>query len=162
MDLKELWIGDWLRLKKANMVGKYHGHSEGNRIKVKVGDKIIDVSINEIKKIDDPQTPKSITFEEEDHTSRDSPLSSNTIDLHIEVLAPEMKNGLPLRIRTYQIEACKTFVDKAIQSGMPIIKIIHGKGEGVLKTEVLHLLSLYDEVRFVIPKNNGGAVEVWI
>jgi dsDNA-specific endonuclease/ATPase MutS2 len=162
MDPKELWIGDWLRLKDSSITGKYHGHSGGSNIKIKVGEKVIETSLNNVEKIEEPAffNPPEI-IQEKPVTISKGP-SSNTIDLHIEVLAPEMKNGLPLRIRAYQIEACKNFVEKAIESGMPIIKIIHGKGEGILKEEVLHLLSLYDKVRFIIPKNDGGAVEVWL
>ena len=86
---------------------------------------------------------------------------SASIDLHMEVLNPSLQHGRPERIVDIQIKAAKEFIDKSIAHGTKQILIIHGKGEGVLKSEIDHLLSLYDEVKFTFSKNNGGATEVW-
>ena len=69
---------------------------------------------------------------------------------------------MPARIIAFQLDKCKAFIQHAIDARMNIITIIHGKGEGVLRAEVHHLARLFDEVKFVIPKENSGATEVWL
>ena len=77
------------------------------------------------------------------------------------VLNPSLQTGRAEHIVDFQIKAAKTFIEKSIDQGTRKILIIHGKGEGVLKSEILHLLSLNDSVQFTFDKNNGGATEVW-
>ena len=84
------------------------------------------------------------------------------IDLHIESLAPHMIDALPERIRDFQIEKCRAFIEQCIQEKLPVVLIIHGKGKGVLRQEVIHLIKSFQEVRFFLEKHDGGALEVWL
>jgi hypothetical protein len=101
-------------------------------------------------------------LKQEQKTSK-SPNLPNSIDLHIEVLAPQM-TGMPAgSIIEYQLEACKNFIMASIAANKQHVTIIHGKGQGVLKREVEALLATFgQQARFKIPKNDGGAVEVWL
>ena len=55
-----------------------------------------------------------------------------------------------------------TFMNNALMLGYQELRIIHGKGEGVLREAILHQLKDFNQVRFTFSKNGGGAVEVWL
>jgi len=162
IDIDDLWIGDLLLLKKSGRIGKFNGRSGHKKIKVKVGEKIVITSIGNIE-----LAPENTKIEEIDYSHRlekPKPTAtqlSDTMDLHIEVLNPSLKYSRVERIVDFQIKAAKTFIESSIENSTKKILIIHGKGEGVLKSEIIHLLSLYDAVQFTFDKNNGGATEVW-
>ena len=73
-----------------------------------------------------------------------------------------MENELAGRILDYQLEKTRIFIRDAIDRKYPHITIIHGKGQGVLKSEIEHILKDYHQIRFTFSKNGGGAVEVWL
>lgn len=60
----------------------------------------------------------------------------NYIDLHIEELVDDHRLFTNFEIVQVQMEACKRFIRKALDSKTNKLYIIHGKGEGVLKSEV--------------------------
>ena len=73
-----------------------------------------------------------------------------------------MEDENPSRILSFQLEKAKSFIEDSISKKLPRILIIHGKGEGVLKIEIIHLLKGYTQIKFIIPKNIDGASEVWL
>jgi dsDNA-specific endonuclease/ATPase MutS2 len=162
IDINDLWIGDLLLLKKSGRIGKFEGRSGHKKVKVKVGDKTVITPVSNIELA--PEGSKIETFNYSNRPKIDKPVAtalSDTIDLHIEVLNPSLKNGRAERIIDFQVKAAKDFIENAIAHKTKQILIIHGKGEGVLKLEINHLLALMDEVQFTFDKNNGGATEVW-
>ncbi len=165
LDIKDLWIGDLLLLKKSGRKGIYKGITSAGKLRIEIGGKIILTSKNNVEILEDDEELQAFTeFEEEADTSltTEQIRFNDTIDLHIDKLAPFLINELPLRIVDFQIRKCKEFIEYAIGSNRKIIKIIHGKGDGTLKSEVHHLLDHYDEVNLKIPVNDGGATEVWL
>lgn len=62
--------------------------------------------------------------------------STYEIDLHIEELIDNHNGMTNHDILQKQMMACRSFVQKAIQQHKKEIVIIHGKGEGVLKSEI--------------------------
>ncbi len=90
------------------------------------------------------------------------PSRQNTLDLHLEKLAPHMEGEPAGRILDYQLQQSDAFIRHAIHHNMPHITIIHGKGQGVLKDAISHQLSLFSQVKITFTKNGGGAVEVWL
>ena len=163
VDINDLWIGDIVILKKSGRVGKFSGKSEGSKLRVKVGDKVVITTPSNIDLA--PEGTRINPFEEkkvQDTSNESTSAPTDTIDLHIEHLNPSMQNSRAERIVDYQVKAAKSFIDTSLDSNVKRILIIHGKGEGVLKSEVDHLLSLYDEVEFSFRRNNGGATEVWL
>ena len=80
------------------------------------------------------------------------------IDLHIQQLTSyydHMKNSEIVQI---QMEYCKKELYQAMLKHKESIEIVHGIGEGVLKSEVHKLLNLYNLTFF--ESNNGGSTEV--
>lgn len=64
------------------------------------------------------------------------PLKSFEIDLHIEELVESHEHMTNHEILTKQLTVCRSFIQNAIQKGSKRIVLIHGKGEGVLKSEI--------------------------
>lgn len=86
-------------------------------------------------KIDDYALSKDIQEKiKAQHTEK--PLRSFEIDLHIEELLDSHSNMTNHEILTKQMTACRGFVQNAIAKGTKKIVLIHGKGEGVLKSEI--------------------------
>ena len=63
-----------------------------------------------------------------------APLPS--IDLHIQVLNPNLKAASALEIFDYQMEACRGFLRDSKAQGAKKIKVIHGVGSGKLADAV--------------------------
>ena len=63
-----------------------------------------------------------------------APLPS--IDLHIQVLNPNLKEASALEIFDYQMEACRVFLRDNKAKGVKKIKVIHGVGSGKLADAV--------------------------
>jgi dsDNA-specific endonuclease/ATPase MutS2 len=162
LNIDDLWIGDLLLLKKSGRIGKFNGRSGYKKIKVQIGEKNVITPIGNVK-----LAPEGTNIETYDYSHRPkiekqkvTELSAS-IDLHIEVLNPSLKNGRAERIVDFQVKAAEDFIENAIANSTKQVLIIHGKGEGVLKLEIAHLLSLSEDVQFTFEKNNGGATEVW-
>lgn len=166
IDVNELWIGDVVRLKRSGRVGRFDGIANDGKIRVKLGEKIVrtqpaNLEIAEESDLPSIPSPSKRPLQTPAVSATTSP-SSTVIDLHIEVLNPSLINGQPERIISYQIDAARAFINQSIANHQRIVEIIHGKGQGVLRSEIMHLLSLYDEVNFTLPKNGGGSTEVWL
>lgn len=166
MKVEELWIGDTIRIRSSLKVGTYEGVSPDGRIRVRYQGKILLVQRSNIESYEFPEEGPSTEFHTEAVISENRVLKKvhfdPVIDLHIETLNPTFENEAAQIILNHQLSKCDAFIKEAISLGVKIITIIHGKGTGQLKMEVDFLLSHYDEVRYTIPKHNGGATEVWL
>lgn len=67
--------------------------------------------------------------------------NTNEIDLHIEVLFPEAVYWAEGDILQKQMIACRAFIEKTIACKSKRVVLIHGKGEGVLKSEIYRYLN---------------------
>lgn len=161
MKLEDLWIGDWVELRDTKLQGKYEGVGNNGGLLVKIGDKHITTTLENIILIDEPEPTIEPGNPPMDSQRDIIENFESTIDLHMENLAPGMKFSAPSRILAYQIDACRNFIVDALQRKIKIIHIIHGKGEGVLKNEIKHLLGEFEQVKFSISTNDGGSLEVW-
>ena len=160
VDLRELLIGDKLLLLSSNRIGVFQGTS-GQKARVKVGDKILLVSADNLDLCTDKaDVVPSIDLSEEPSKPLDFHNFVTTLDLHIEALAPEMTTQPATVILRYQLSKLAEYLDQAEQAGAKYLTVIHGKGTGVLKKEVLHMLGIRSSVQFVLEKHDGGAVEV--
>ncbi len=161
INVNDLWIGDKLVLKKSKRIGTYAGQSSDQKIRIKIGDKIVKTTISNVELYVDKPEPIEIRFDDdfdkiEEHSIKDS------IDLHIEKLAPHLKNTIPARILDFQIKAFQDFLLSAILQRRKHITIIHGKGEGILKQEVQYILSKEPSVSLIQNINQGGATLAWL
>lgn len=165
MDLDELWIGDQVLIISLQQNAIYEGKDANGLAKIKIGTEISFVEANDIRLLTEEEQEEE-TPVEEIITKRKNTLTKEkfepTIDLHIESLHPDHKSLTPEMILPYQINKCKAHVEKAISLYAPTIVIIHGKGTGLLRQEVAHLLRNYKEVQHAVPLSDGGALEVYM
>jgi dsDNA-specific endonuclease/ATPase MutS2 len=82
------------------------------------------------------------------------------IDLHIENLTNYHNQMQNFEIVQMQMNFCKKELDSAMIKQKESLEIIHGIGEGVLKSEVHKLLKLYNLTFF--ESQNGGSTEVML
>ena len=163
MNLDELWVGDFLRVRSSGQIGRFEA-IKGQLVRIKLEKGYLDVEKEDIEPADDPHVVSSQTaiYDKKSVKEETSSFNGSSIDLHIEVLNPHMIDALPERIRDFQIEQCKAFLQYAITKRYASIEIIHGKGTGLLKKEIQHLLKLEPAVTFFLEKNQGGSTEVWL
>lgn len=160
ININDLWIGDWLKDKATDLIGRYEGPGKDGKVMLRTDHGLISYAVVNLELAEEPDEDREISFETEVPVTRS--MVPTSIDLHIEVLNPNYINALPERIRDIQIAAARRYIKSAIAKNIKIFTIIHGKGTGVLKTEILHLLGDFPEVQFTIPRKDGGAVEVWL
>ena len=161
MNLKDIWIGEKLTIKSKDKVGTFEGRGAKNSAFIKIDGKMHLVSAEDL----DLHTPKEVEPElqlEEEVETKPFKEFSTEIDLHMEVLNPDMQETNPLHILQFQIKQVELYLQTAIQRKKHIVKIIHGKGKGQLKEEVHHILKGIDEVQHFHVINDGGATEVYI
>jgi len=161
MDVNELWIGDFLRVKSKDKVGRYQG-LQGSMIVVDIDSEKFLVTKEDLELVDDPFLTETGNIDLLPTETETKSFPDSILDLHIEVLNPSMTDALPDRIRDYQVEQCKYFISDALSRNQAYIQIIHGKGTGLLKKEIHHLLKMESRVNFYLEKNNGGLTEVWL
>ncbi|MBK8053495.1 MAG: Smr/MutS family protein [Saprospiraceae bacterium] len=169
MNLKELWTGEKVMIKSSGRIGIFEGINAEGKARIKYENKIFLVTAQNLEIVPEKEVFPDI----HEYLKRENNIIKadnktikvsfdHTIDLHIEKLAPHMKNELSGRILDYQLEKTRLFIRDAIDRNYPHITIIHGKGQGVLKSEIEHILKDYHQIRFTFSKNGGGAVEVWL
>lgn len=86
-----------------------------------------------------------------------------TVDLHLERLPPRYQRADPYEILEYQLDWTRSQVEFARSKGIPRVVVIHGVGEGVLKTEVhalLRRMGLHDVSDAPYAQYGFGATEV--
>lgn len=160
IDPKELWVGDLLQVISTGIVGKYERH-KGSQVTLNCkGTRIMAVA-QDLKIYKQPKEEIALVFEDEIDIGAKTKIN-DTIDLHIDRLAPHMSNQAQARILDFQIEKARTFVQRAIDTKRYQILIIHGKGTGLLKAEISEMLKDFSKVRYTFDKNDGGATEVWL
>ncbi len=160
IDLKQLWVGDVLQVISTGIVGKYESH-KGSSVLLNCKGNKIKVSATDLKLYKAPKQNVELVFDDDSNSNTLSKIN-DSIDLHIEKLAPHMQNQAQARILDFQIEKAKSFVQEAINQRRFQILIIHGKGSGLLKAEINEMLKDFDKVRYTFEKNKGGATEVWL
>lgn len=162
--VNDLWIGDLLKLKKSGLIGKYNGEKSPGKIKVKTDHKTVITTLSNVE-IYVENEAEILDLGLDDLPTKDTkpfdPNNKNSIDLHINILAPHLQNQPSVRILDYQVNTFHQFVDEAYNSRKRMVQIIHGKGEGVLRAEIQHLLSTDKRIHAQILTNNGGATNVW-
>lgn len=161
LDLSELWIGDLVKLRKSKRIGKFEGIRRGKAV-VNIAGKVVLTSAANLMQVSDHDNGYTdTTIWNNDLVVKSVPPGpKDEIDLHIEVLNPAMQHGRPERILAIQVAAATEFLSAAASHKLPSVRIIHGKGTGVLKAEIDHLISMEPAVLNSYIINGGGGVEV--
>jgi len=95
IDQNSLWIGDHVQIIKSGRTGIYEGVNPSGKARVKIDDKIIITAFENIR-IAPVVIKKKMSIENQNPSDEFKIQNfSDTIDLHIDVLAPELENQLP-------------------------------------------------------------------
>ncbi len=159
LDIKNLWIGELLQVISSGRIGTYEGLAKNGKLRIKAEGKIYLASLKNVQEYQAPSEKKTLPLEP---IKKYKALKAfnDTLDLHMEKLSPDLEHANPIQILNYQVKTCENYIKQAINRRRASVTIIHGKGKGQLKNEVIHLLKSYSQVKFYIEKNNGGAQEV--
>jgi len=86
-----------------------------------------------------------------------------SFDLHIENLVASIKGMQPFDMLELQLETAQKHIDFAIKKRIPKIVLIHGVGDGRLRSEIEYLLRRYENIwsQDANFRNYGqGAIEI--
>jgi dsDNA-specific endonuclease/ATPase MutS2 len=122
----------------------------------------IDFNFSKAQIISEKEIPKPNYINKEKKYKKEVPVPD--FDLHIEKLVKNYKSMSNYEILTIQTETAKKHIDFAIRNRIPKIVLIHGVGDGVLKSEINFMLGRYDGVTFQdanYQKYGLGATEVY-
>ncbi len=165
MDLDELWIGDHVMIISLQKKAIFEGINDQGLAKLKIDTDYAFVEASDIVLLSEEEIEQSSAPTAVEETPQKKMVDEKfdpKIDLHIETLHPDHKSLAPEMILAYQIKKCKEHIEKAIRLYAPSMVIIHGKGTGLLRQEVAHLLRNYKEVLHAVPLSDGGALEVYL
>jgi hypothetical protein len=165
MNLDDLWIGDVLRILSTGQVGVFNGLTV-DRLAIIKSDKgvIHHISGGDLELYTEPEKLLDLVFEDDLPHAKQSIStfdSNDTIDLHYDSLTQyhHHKRG---NILDFQLEKCNDFIVKSLTAGTPYIRIIHGKGEGILKKAVETLLKKYSsQISLSSAHYDGASIDVW-
>ncbi|RBA28188.1 Smr/MutS family protein [Flavobacterium tibetense] len=118
-------------------------------------------SISDVLK--DKKEPVKRSFTKEKKSKKEEFVME--VDLHIEKLVQNFRGMSNFDILNIQMDTVKHKLEFAIKNRLPKMVLIHGVGEGVLKSEIEFFLSRYDNVVFQeanFQKYGFGATEVYI
>ena len=167
----QFFVGDKILLKKEKLKGEIIKINSIYKVKILSEDGFeINVSMNDIVKIEkgtDEKTSYGGNFSSKDYRSKviksyakQKSQAILRVDLHIELLTPNYQHMDNYEIVQLQLKECHNKIEKALNSDIRKLNIIHGIGEGVLKNEVHTILRNYN-LRFYLSQD-GGATEVYL
>jgi len=165
--MDDFWIGDLVIEEKTGLEGKFEGKNAFNQVRLNSRGKIILLDGPKLRAMTAPEQEAYLEAMEMDLpkvTSKSSGARtySNSIDLHIEKLAPALSTKRLEAILHRQLSATHQFIEESISKRQYQILIIHGKGTGALKMEIDMLLHNYPEIDHWNEVNNGGATMVFL
>jgi dsDNA-specific endonuclease/ATPase MutS2 len=163
----DFWVGDLVFDENSGLQGKYEGKNTQNQVKINVAGKIVLLKHERLRLMTaseqaiyrealESELPRTVG------KPADPKTYSNSIDLHIEILAPKMVTKSIEAILHRQISATRSFIKESIKKKQYQIIIIHGKGTGALKMEIDMLLHEFPQVHDWKDTNEGGATTVFL
>ena len=129
----ELKAGDWVKLTDSETLAQVVDVAKGNVI-LAMGDLRSVVKRNRVEKVSNKSVPKEI------RRSYASQLTESVAQFNPEIDVRGRRGEEAL----YEIEK---YLDRAIMMGFPSLKIIHGKGDGILRKLIREYLKKYSQVR---------------
>lgn len=133
IDNSEIETGDWVQLIGTESTGQVMEINKNNLV-VAFGDLRSVVKRNRVQKISHKQVKKLVQ-----RTSFTNSLSDAVTNFKAELDLRGMRGEVAL-------QEVENYLDKAIMLGFPSIKIIHGKGDGILRKLIRTYLKQYKEV----------------
>lgn len=144
----EINVGDSIRLKGTDTVGEVLGIS-GKTAEIVIGDLKSKVKLDRLEKVSRRTVKKQF-----DEVSR----RSTAMLMNEKMMS--FSSNLDLRGKRGEeaMKELEEFMDSAIMLGIPEIRIIHGKGDGILRNLVREHLRKYKQIRSVTDEHadRGG------
>lgn len=133
IDQSVIEVGDWVQLLNTETSGQVLEINRDNLV-LALGDLRSVVKRNRVQKISNKQAKKTI--------------QSNSFSGRISEAISTFRPELDLRGMRGEnaIQEVENYLDKAIMLGFPSIKLIHGKGDGILRKLIREYLKKYKEV----------------
>jgi DNA mismatch repair protein MutS2 len=129
-------VGDWVQLTNTETTGQVIEINRGNLV-LAMGDLRSVVKKERVHKISNKQAKKVV---------QSNSFSSSISDAITNFTAELDLRGMRGETAIYEVER---YLDKAIMLGFPFIKIIHGKGDGILRKLIREYLKKYSQVNRV-------------
>lgn len=127
-----LEVGDWVRIDDSGSEGEILEITKNNSLIIALGELRTVVKKNRVSKLKSKEKSKAI--------KRQSGISSESIaDFHPEVDVRGMRTEDAL-------QKIELVLDRAVMIGYPSLKIIHGKGDGILRKFIRDYLRKYNHV----------------
>lgn len=161
MNLKDLWIGDLLQVKSTGKIGTYEGMIGTDIAILKILGKKVEVLNTDIVEYKAPKVKEKVTKKVYKSEFKANRPVADEIDLHLEKLTPNHLQIIPEIKLDFQVNACISYLQRAVEARKNQVTIIHGIGTGTLKAEVHNLIKDFPQIYHSHEKNNGGALEVW-
>lgn len=161
----DIWIGESVRIISSGKEGRFEGINVQGKARISHNGKVYLTTLNNLEIIPAKEYIPDVSDLSTDKIVAKKPVKitfDHTLDLHMEKLAPHLLHKVPPYILDFQLKKSREFIENAIEHHYPHITIIHGKGQGVLKSAIENLLKTYPHIRFTFSKNDGGAVEIWL
>jgi DNA mismatch repair protein MutS2 len=131
-EVVEIKSGDWVKLNDSETVGQVLEIARDNVI-LAMGDLRSVVKLNRVEKISNRSVPKEIR---KSHGT-DLTESFSTFKTELDLRGKRGDEAL------YEIEK---YLDRAVMLGLSSLKIIHGKGDGILRKLIREYLRKYSQV----------------
>ncbi len=132
---EELKKGDWVKLLDSENIGLVMEIARDNVI-LALGDLRSVVKISRVEKVSNKSVPKEI------RKSHSTDLTESFSTFNTELDLRGMRGDEAL----YEIEK---YLDRAVMLGLSSLKIIHGKGDGILRKLIREYLSKYPQVSHI-------------
>ena len=127
-----LGIGDAVRINSLNQEGRVTGLlNDGDQVEVQLGNFKLKAAKDDVEWIDRPATDKQTGY---DYTS---PTMWNTAQRSIPELQLDMRGWRAEQV----VPELDRYLNDAYMSGLPTVRIVHGKGTGVLRQIVRDYLA---------------------
>jgi DNA mismatch repair protein MutS2 len=130
----DIKAGDFVRIKGTESIGTFLGF-KGKDAEVQIGDLKTNIKLNRLEKVSGIQQTKSLTR-----------ASRHSMDLNQKMM--EFESQLDIRgLRADEaMSLVDNWLDEAILLGQKELRIVHGKGDGILRTQIRNLLRKYRQV----------------
>jgi DNA mismatch repair protein MutS2 len=129
-------VGDWVQLRNTETTGQVLEINRGNLV-LAIGDLRSVVKKERVDKISNKQAKKVV--QSNSFSGRISDAITN-FNAELDLRGMRGENAI------YEVEK---YLDKAIMLGFPYVKIIHGKGDGILRKLIREYLRKYSQVNRV-------------
>jgi DNA mismatch repair protein MutS2 len=129
-------VGDWVQLRNTETTGQVLEINRGNLV-LAIGDLRSVVKKDRVEKISNKQAKKVV---------QSNSFSGRISDAITNFNAELDLRGMRGEDAIYEVEK---YLDKAIMLGFPYVKIIHGKGDGILRKLIREYVRKYSQVNRV-------------